>query len=94
MLNRNATQIIRGPEEAKTFTFPGTAKKASSHSFYKIRSLKRVVLNKQIETLDSFCFSACPVKKLALPPSLSKIGENVFDPCTTVYIPDQFDVPP
>lgn len=94
VMNRDCAQLTRGPENARTFIFPKTVKKAAGHSFYKISSLCNIILNGAIEVLDSFCFNRCPVKILSLPPSVKQIGKSVFEPCTTVCLPKMFYYPP
>ena len=89
-LNREMTKIIRGTEDAKVVVFPRSVRKIGGDSFYKMKSLRQVVVNEGLETLDeknyddfgyNGPFAHSSVEQIRLPSTLKKLGNYAFNKC-------------
>ena len=89
-MNREMTNIIRGAEDAKVVVFPRSVRTVEGNSFKHMASLRQVILNEGLETLDEnnydepeynepFAYSS--VERIRFPSTLKRLGNYALSEC-------------
>ena len=77
--SRDVARIIVG-SDGRTCTFPGTVIAVGSRAFYRGLAAS-VVFNEGLQTLETACFCASRIRKLALSSSVGFVGDKAFMHC-------------
>lgn len=88
--DRNISVIVKGAEDAKSVTFPGTVRDAHTRAFENNAQLRSVVLNKGLERLEGCgcddgqhgeIFIGTSMKGIIFPSTLRVLGDRIFQGC-------------
>ena len=63
--------------ELEHITLPNCTKRLGN-SCFAFSSLKKVILNKELQEIGDFCFFKCPIDKITIPSQVKVIGVNPF----------------
>jgi len=92
LYNKDKTRLICCPtgKQGVIDNLPDSLTKIGEHGFQFCKKLEKVILPKQIKTIESYAFCESSIDEIVLPENLEKIKENVFVNCwnlKNIYIP-------
>ena len=82
--NRAMTRIVKGSEDAATFTLPRTTREVSGSAFAETLSLRSVILNDGLEVLESCAFQCSRLEKLRVPATVRGMHASAFNSCASL----------
>lgn len=88
VLSRKVVEVFHGNPD-KTYTFPNTVVAVRSVAFKNRSQEKRRAsfrFNEDLLTLKDHCFQYLMVTRLVLPPSITSVGEGVFEESALEYV--------
>ena len=74
-----AANFSRENTKIEKITIPATIKSIPSYAFYKCTKLSEVILNEGLESIGSYAFDSCRLKKLIIPSTCKTIESCAFE---------------
>ena len=82
--NRAMTRIVKGSEDAATFTLPRTTRAVSGSAFAETLSLRSVILNEGLEVLESCAFQCSRLEGLRVLATVRETQASAFNSCANL----------
>lgn len=73
--------LVKGKKNLKEFVFPEFFPCIPSHLFDGCESLKKIIISKKVDSINSYAFTNCGIEEIVIPYSVKKIEVEAFSNC-------------